>query len=269
MEVLRAVSLGQYFILPDYSAENTGFFITAEKSYGFDEKSEFYSLDYNCKIKLGERRAIQTYINPKTCRIGYFNANTEPSVYILEPAKLSETKTGYCIDAIRFLKEHDISFSLIEKEEYHYRRKNSDGEEREICAAGKFYAGKSAVFWEEPEEYTLEALFFKKQLILDGEPIRKIWIPEYNYTNDIKYICADHTETERFIRQLYETPMEMTKEAFKQQLLANDTLGIIIVYTWDGKRYDLINLQKEAVYEATKTYEKNRASAPDLPSVFT
>ena len=33
----------------------------------------------------------------------------------------------------------------------------------------------------------------------------------------------------------------MTKKEFKQQLLMNDTLGQIIIYTWEKVRYDLIS----------------------------
>ena len=57
---------------------------------------------------------------------------------------------------------------------------------------------------------------------------------------------------------MYDNPMEMTKEAFKQQLLDNDTLGIIVVYTWDGKRIDLINLEKEAYEKANRMWEERQ-----------
>ena len=263
MEKSRVLSLGQYFIFnidedPKYKSELCDLQITTEDTGAFNEKGDFYVKEYNCKIKLGERRYVQTRVNPDDCRIRFYNGNKDEPVYLWEEAELSEGKSGYCFDAVKFLKKHDIDFKLCEKDTYTSCRANSDGREVCICPSGKFYATRHLSSWEGPSEYSLEAVFFKKNLILDGDAIRKVWIPEFNYTDELKYICADHTKTEEFILSLYDNPMEMTKEAFKQQLLDNDTLGIIVVYTWDGKRIDLINLEKEAYEKANRMWEERQ-----------
>lgn len=244
MEKLRVVSLGSYFVFQGNN-EFQDLQITTVDNSGFDENHNFYVKDYNCRVKLGKRRYIQTYINPADCKVRFYNGESEPVVYIVEQAELSETAKGYCFDAVKFLNKHNISFELCEDGRYQNIRESSSGYEYKVCPSGSFYAGYTASWWDSADEYSLSAVFFEKQFILDGEPIRKIWIPEYNDTNDLKYINADHTLTEQFILNLYDKPMSLTKEAFKKQLLDNDTLGIIIVYTWDGTRYDLINLKND------------------------
>lgn len=240
MEKLRVFSLGGCF---EFKAdmELCDFQITTEKNSGFDENNNFYHRDYNCRIKLGKRRYAKTYINPDNCMVRFYNASEEPVVYIMEPAVLTKTATGYSFDALQFLKNHGIEFELCDDDFYYRVKGSSSGYETMICPSGKFYAGYSSSWWDSPSEYSLEAVFFEKQLILDGEAIRKIWLPEYNKTNESKYINADHTMTEKFILGLYDSPMNMTKEEFKQLLLKNDTLGRIIIYTWEKVRDDLIS----------------------------
>lgn len=242
MEKLRVESLGGYFVF-EGNNEFQDLQITTMENSGFDENHNFYVKDYNCRIKLGKRRYIQTYINPDDCKIRYYNGSNIPVVYIMEKADLSETKKGFCFDAVKFLNKHQINFELCEDERYMNIRANSTGYEDMVCPNGSFYAGYTSSWWDSGKEYSLEAVFFERQLILDGEAIRKIWIPEYNDTNELKYINADHTLTEQYILQMFDEPVNTSKNNFTKQLLENDTLGIIIVYTWDGKRYDLINLK--------------------------
>lgn len=240
MKKLRVFSMGSCFEFRG-ERELCDFQITTEANCGFDKNNKFYSNDYNCRIKLGKRRYAKTYINPNNCMVRFYNASAEPVVYIMEPALLTKTATGYSFDAVQFLKKHGIEFELCDDDFYESVKGSSSGYETMICPTGKFYAGYFSTWWDAPSEYSLEAVFFEKQLILDGEPIRKIWLPEYNKTNEMKYINANHTLTEQFITGLFDSPISMTKKEFKQQLLMNDTLGQIIIYTWDKVRYDLIS----------------------------
>lgn len=259
LDATLAMAIGNFFEFGEKD-KYTDFHISVIERGYFDENHNFKVRKDNCKIKLGEKRYIRICIEPENCFVRFYNAEKEPMVYIMEPVKLTETKDGYCFDAVKYLKEHGIDYKLCEKDVYTSRRAYVREQNIRVCREGEYFAGYEKAGWDDPSEYRLTAIFFQKQLILDGEAIREVYIPEFNRTNDRKYIEADHTKTEEFIMSLYDEKLEMTKDEFKQYLLDNDTLGVIIVYTWDGKRYDLINLEREAYLRANEAYKKREGN---------